>query len=72
MPDYERRVVSGSFYLRCRETGRRTRCYVSFEACYRAAARGDLLTDEEYAAYRAGPVAAAPRRALNRKRGADA
>lgn len=68
MPEYERRAVGGNFYLRDAATGLRTKLYINLEAARRAADRGELMTEEEYAAYRAGPVAAAPRKALNKKR----
>ena len=50
MDEYDRRAVRGSFYLRRRADGRRTRLYTTLEACRRAANRGELYTDEEYAA----------------------
>lgn len=59
---YERRAARGSFYLRERATGKRTRLYINLEACRRAAARGELYTDAEYAALTAPTVGAAPRR----------
>ena len=61
MRDYERRVSRGSFYLRACD-GRRTRLYITLEACYRAAERGELYTDTEYVSLTTPAVGAAPRK----------
>jgi hypothetical protein len=69
---FERRRAWGSFYLRERATGKRTRLYINLEACARAVARGELYTDAEYATLTTLPtVAAAPRLAYSKheKRG---
>ena len=59
---FERRAAGGSFYVRERSTGRRTRCYINLGACRRAVERGELYTDAEYAALTTMRVGAAPRR----------
>lgn len=58
---FERRQVRGSFYLRDRTTGKRTRCYTTLEACYRVAEQGLLYTDTEYAALVGPTIGAALR-----------
>jgi hypothetical protein len=70
-PAYRRFRKDGSFWLRLAD-GRRTRCYISLDACHRAVDRGELYTDAEYATLTTLPtVAAAPRLAYSKheKRG---
>lgn len=55
-----RHSVGGCFYLRLAD-GRRTRLYISLDACYRAMERGETFTDAEYAAGQFWPTPGNPR-----------
>ena len=48
------------YYLRLAD-GRRTRTYTTLQAAQRAAARGEVFTDEDYAACRFWPTPGNPR-----------